>query len=76
VEKRKIKEMNQFRLPYIYTWKCHNETPCILNKQKYLLSKTENRKVKLSRGWYQWERKNIRKGHMRVNTVEILCTHV
>jgi hypothetical protein len=28
--------MNQFKLQYIYTQKCHKETPCIaiLNKQK------------------------------------------
>jgi hypothetical protein len=34
---------------FMYTWKRHNETPCIaiLNKQKYLFfKKTENRKVK------------------------------
>jgi hypothetical protein len=40
-------------------WKCHNKTPFIdiLNKQKCLFSKTENRKVKqvLSGGWYQCE---------------------
>jgi hypothetical protein len=39
---------------HIYTWKCHNETPCvvslfkgILNKQKCLFSKIESMKVKL-----------------------------
>jgi hypothetical protein len=36
VERRKLEEMNEFGLKYIYTWKCHKETPCIdiLNKQK------------------------------------------
>jgi hypothetical protein len=38
VRRGKIEEMDQFGLSYIYTWKCHKETPCIaiLNKQKYL----------------------------------------
>jgi hypothetical protein len=33
---RKIEEMNQLGYKYIYTWKCHKETPYIamLNKQK------------------------------------------
>jgi hypothetical protein len=57
VERRKVEKMNQFGIKYIYTWKCYNETPCIdiLNKQKFLFSKTGGRKVKqvLSRGWYQ-----------------------
>jgi hypothetical protein len=40
--------MNQFGLYYIYIGKCYNETPCItiLNKQKYLFTKTDDRKVK------------------------------
>jgi hypothetical protein len=49
VERRKIGQMNQFGLLYIYTWKCHNETPCIviLNKQKCLfLQKNKKRKAK------------------------------
>jgi hypothetical protein len=58
--------MKQFGLQYICTWKCHNETPCvvILNKQKCLFSKTENREVKqvLPGVWYQWEGEDIRKG--------------
>jgi hypothetical protein len=38
----------------------------------------QNRKAKQvqSRGWYQWEVEDIRKGCRRVNMVEILCTHV
>jgi hypothetical protein len=43
---RKTERINQFRLLYIYTWKCQNETPClaILNKQKIsFFSKTKNR---------------------------------
>jgi hypothetical protein len=43
----------------MYTWKCHNETPCvaILNKQKCHFSKMKEKKVKqvLSWDWYQWE---------------------
>jgi hypothetical protein len=37
IERRKIEGMNQFKLKYIHTLKCHNETPCIaiLNKQKF-----------------------------------------
>jgi hypothetical protein len=46
-----MEEMNQFRLYYTHTWKCHKETPCaaILNKQKYLLffsfTKSDNRRA-------------------------------
>jgi hypothetical protein len=58
-ERRKIKGMNQFRLQYIYTWKCHNETPCTS-----FFSKTENRKVKqvLSEGLVTVRGEDIRKG--------------
>jgi hypothetical protein len=51
VEKRKIEEMNLFRLQYIYTWKCHKVTPCvgILNNQKYHFlknsTKSKNRRA-------------------------------
>jgi hypothetical protein len=59
-----MEEMSHFRIYYIYTWKCLNETPCIaiLNKQKCLSLKTENRKVKqvLSGGWYQWEERGYK----------------
>jgi hypothetical protein len=41
--------MSQFKLEFIYTWKCHKETPCIaiLNNEKYHFLKTqlENRRV-------------------------------
>jgi hypothetical protein len=54
VERRKMEGINQFRIQYIYTRKCHNETLCIatLNKQKVFFSKIEYKKVKqsLSRG--------------------------
>jgi hypothetical protein len=55
-----MEEMNQSGMQYIYTWKCHNETPCIaiLNKQSFFfLPKIENREAKqvLSGGWYQRE---------------------
>jgi hypothetical protein len=62
--KGEIERMDQFGLLYIYTWKCHKETPCIdiLKKQKchfFLLQKCgaggENRSC-LGWGWYQWER--------------------
>jgi hypothetical protein len=50
----------------------------ILNKQKCLFSKTEDKKEKqvLSRRWYKWEGEDIRKECRRVNMMEILCTHV
>jgi hypothetical protein len=46
--------MSQFRIQYIYAWKCHNETLCIdiLNKQKCLFfSKTEDKKCKSGNVW-------------------------
>jgi hypothetical protein len=49
----------QFGTQYIHTWECHNETLCIaiLNKQKCLHFKMEDRKVKqvLSGDWCQWK---------------------
>jgi hypothetical protein len=49
--------LNAFCLKY--SWKDHNETPCIaiLRKQNYIFSKIRNRKVKqvLYRGWSLWE---------------------
>jgi hypothetical protein len=50
----------------------------ILNKQKYLFSKMEDRKVKpvLSGGGTSGSGEDIRKWWRRVNMVEILCTHV
>jgi hypothetical protein len=37
-----MKGMMQFGLQYVYTWKCHDENPCIviLNKQKCLFFKS------------------------------------
>jgi hypothetical protein len=70
--------INQFGIQHIYTWKCHNEILCIdvLNKQKCLFSKVEDRNVNqvLSGGGFQWEGEDIRKGCRRVNMVEMLCT--
>jgi hypothetical protein len=45
--------MNQFGSSYIYTWKCHNENPCIatLNKQKYLFFKTGGQEGKTDVVW-------------------------
>jgi hypothetical protein len=58
---RKMEGMNQFRIQYIYPWKCHNGTLCIVvfNKKKNLFFPKKNgRNVKkiLSGGWHQWER--------------------
>jgi hypothetical protein len=71
-----MKRMKQFRIQYIHTWKCHNETLCvdicidILNKQKYLFfSKTEEWVGTTGHGEDIW------KGCRRVNIVEILRTH-
>jgi hypothetical protein len=59
--------MNQFGLLYIYTWKCHKETPCvaILNNEKchfflllflYKIGEQEGGTGPAwDRGWYQWE---------------------
>jgi hypothetical protein len=49
-ERRKIEQMNQIRLQYIYTWKCHKETPgvAVFHKQKchfFPFTKLENRKA-------------------------------
>jgi hypothetical protein len=48
-----------------------------MNKDVFF-SKMEARKVKqvLSGGWYQWAGEDVRKGHRRVNVVEIFCTPV
>jgi hypothetical protein len=66
--------MNWFGIKDMYTWKCYNETLCvaILNKQKCLLSKTKDRKVKqvLSGCRYSVMREEIRNGWRRVNMVE------
>jgi hypothetical protein len=87
VERRKIEEMNQFRLKYIYTWKCHKETPyvAILTKQKhhfFSFIKLENRRDELA--FYLAEvgsdtsgrGEDVGKGCRRMNMVQILCTHV
>jgi hypothetical protein len=50
----------------MYTWKCHNETPyiAILNKQKFLFSKTKEKKLKQVLGVGTSGRgKDIRKGY-------------
>jgi hypothetical protein len=50
--------MNQFKLSYIYTWKCHNETPyiVILNIQKchhfvFFLNKNREQEGKTGPVW-------------------------
>jgi hypothetical protein len=56
--------MNQFRLLYIYIWKCHKEAPCVatLNKQKFFFSffykigEQKGEPVPAWGIWYQWER--------------------
>jgi hypothetical protein len=60
IERRKTEGISQLRLSYIFTWKCHSETPyrATLNKMPFFSpKKPENTKAKqvLSRGWYQWE---------------------
>jgi hypothetical protein len=72
--------MNQFRLQYIYTWKCHNETHfvAILNKQKCPFLKSREQKGRtgpVSGLGTNAREKVIRKKYRRVNVVEILCTH-
>jgi hypothetical protein len=61
--------MNKFRIQYIYTCKCHNETLCIgiLNKKmSFFKNKGQegDRKIKwvLFGSWHQWEREDIGKG--------------
>jgi hypothetical protein len=76
--------MNQFGLQYVYTRKCHSETPyiAILNKQKCLFFFLSNREQEgktcpvkgVGTSGRRW--KNIRKGCRRVNMVEILHIHV
>jgi hypothetical protein len=65
----------------MYTWKCHNEAPCIaiLNNQKCLLFFPKNRtdcKTGPVWGLYQWEGGDYKESVEEVNMVEILCTHV
>jgi hypothetical protein len=71
--------MNQYRIQYIYTWKCHNEILCIdtLNKQKCLIfiSKAEDRNINqffLGVGT-SGRGEDIRKEYRRGNMVET-CT--
>jgi hypothetical protein len=44
---------------YIYTWKCHNETPCIaiLKKQNFIFLKNggQEGEIVLSGDLYKWE---------------------
>jgi hypothetical protein len=54
--------LNQFGLYYINTWKCHQKTSAIRNKQKchffFSVTKSENRRAEEDlpgRGWYQRE---------------------
>jgi hypothetical protein len=76
--------MNQFGLEYIYTWKCHKETPCvvILNKNVlfFFIYKIREQEggtgLAWGQGWYQWKGEGEGKGWKRVNMVQILCTHV
>jgi hypothetical protein len=79
--RRKIEEMNQFRLQYIYTWKCHKETFCIaiVNKNVILKIKSDNRVVEqvLPGGvGTGGSREDVGKGCGRVNILQIFCTRV
>jgi hypothetical protein len=65
----------------MHTWKCHNETPCILilNKQKCLFFKNGEQEGKTVPAWglvTAGGEEDIRKGCRMLNVVEILCTHV
>jgi hypothetical protein len=65
--------MNKFRIQYIYTCKCHNETLCIgiLNKKmSFFKNKGQRGKTVPVWGMVQWEGEDIRtKGHGRLNMV-------
>jgi hypothetical protein len=65
---------------YIYTWKCHSETPCItiLNKQMYLFFQNEEQQGKTVPIWgfIPVAVEDMRKGWKKVNIIEILHTHV
>jgi hypothetical protein len=43
-----MEEMSQFRVYYIYIWKCHNETLCITFTNKNVLRKNEVQEGKTS----------------------------
>jgi hypothetical protein len=76
--------MNELWALYLYTWKCHNETPCITvwNKQKCLFffflqkQRTRQKNVLSVRIDSSEIGGDIRKGIWRVNMLEIFCTHV
>jgi hypothetical protein len=81
VQRRKIEEMNQLRLQYMYTWKCHKETPCvsILNKNViFFIYKIREQKGGTRPAWVGGiggRGKVVGKGPGRLNTVQILCIH-
>jgi hypothetical protein len=71
--------MNQLRLYHIYTWKCHNESPCIaiLNEHFFFYKKRKwggktgpvyGTGTSMSR-----RGEDIREGCRRVNMLEIQC---
>jgi hypothetical protein len=72
--------MNQFRLSYIYTWKCHKETPCIaiLRKLKclfcccYKIGEQEGRTDPVWVVGTSANREDVGKEYKRVNIVQIL----
>jgi hypothetical protein len=55
VERRKKKGTSQFGIYYIYTWKCHNETPCIATLNVFFSKKDRKVKQVLSGSCFQWE---------------------
>jgi hypothetical protein len=83
-ERRKIEEMNQFRLYIIHILMemSQENSLCSYLKQTkmslfFSFTKWEQEvKQVLSGGWYQWEGEDVRKRCGRVNIVQILCTHV
>jgi hypothetical protein len=71
---------------YIYTWKCHKKTPCVVILKKprchyFSFTKLDNRRVEqiLPGDWgvgTSGTGDEEGKGCKRVNMVQILCTHV
>jgi hypothetical protein len=76
-----MEEMNQFGLQYIYTWKCHKKTPCIviLNKQKchafYKNKKQKGRAGPALEIGTSGKGDNLGKGCRRVNMIKKYCVH-
>jgi hypothetical protein len=83
VEGRKIEDMKQFGLLYLYILKCHEKTPCIAILKKAKLSfffflpnqKTGGQNRFCLGVGTSGRREEMWKGCKRVNMKKILCTH-